>query len=296
MKNAMFYYTSYGLKIESNLEFPELRQIAGGPTDVAIRVERVAEVPSYDRTRRNMRECYIYGTEEILAQVEHGREIRVVALPSIEDRFIQQAILGAILGVVLYQRGHLVLHASAVVVKGKALIFLGEKGQGKSTTAAAFFARGYTILTDDVVVLDLPATGKPYVRPGVPQLRLWPDSVTSSLGVDPASVPEIVTGLEKRLSATHERFAERAYPVDRAYVLRSGPAITIAPLGRQEALLESIRHTFVYNLLDQYSAGDHLQQCAQFVRDVPVFTLTRPRDFGLLPEIVQRIEDTITEA
>ncbi|NTV62882.1 MAG: hypothetical protein HGA65_05010 [Oscillochloris sp.] len=288
----MFYYTAYGLEIESNQLFPELTPVEAGLADVAIRVERTAEIPSYERAQRNMKERYVYGTEEVLFEVDGGTRIRVTAQPSVTERFIQQAILGAIMGVLLYQRGHLVLHASAVVVKGRAVIFLGEKGQGKSTTAAAFVARGYPILTDDVVVLDFRRAGVPYILPGVPQLRLWPDSVASSLGADPADLPEIVAGMEKRISSTHKHFANQAYPVDRAYILLPGPAIAISPLGRQEALIESIRHTFVNNLLDRHSMGIHLQQCAQFVRDIPVFTLSRPHDFSLLPEMVQRIVDS----
>ena len=42
------------------------------------------------------------------------------------------------------------MHASAIVHEGKAVLFTGISGAGKSTTANAFRLKGYKMLTDDV--------------------------------------------------------------------------------------------------------------------------------------------------
>jgi len=76
-----------------------------------------------------------------------------------------------------------VLHASAVSIDGKAAIFLGPRGAGKSTTtAAAFGAEGYSVLEDDVVAIRFDE-GVLTVVPGVPQLRLKSDAA-AALGVE----------------------------------------------------------------------------------------------------------------
>lgn len=297
----MYQYTAYGLHLVSNLSLPEMNPVEGSGVDVTIAVKRVARLPAPlprldDDPRLSMRERYVYSTEDLRFTVAGGREIIIEALPHIDERVIQQALLGPVLGVLLFQRGHLVLHASAVVVNEKAVVFVGEKGQGKSTTAAAFFARGHKILADDVVVLDFDQGPRPLIFPGVPQLRLWPDSVTASLGDDPASLPEIVTGLEKRFRCTKERFATRAYPVERVCVLQSGEHIGMRLLSLQEALLQSVRHTFVRNLLDRTTMGPHLQQCAQLVRTTPIFALERPREFDCLPAVVKLVESCVPES
>ena len=67
----------------------------------------------------------------------------------------------------LQQRGYLVLHASAVAAGGTAVAFLGHAGWGKSTTAAALYAQGYGLVTDDVLAVEM-SSGRLMVPPGEP--------------------------------------------------------------------------------------------------------------------------------
>lgn len=63
-----------------------------------------------------------------------------------------QYILGDILSKLLAGCGGFILHASAVNYGGKAYIFLGESGAGKSTVRR-FLAEKYISLTDDTVIV-----------------------------------------------------------------------------------------------------------------------------------------------
>src|SRR5690554_279733 len=62
------------------------------------------------------------------------------------------------------------LHGSAVVLDGKAYLFIGRSGAGKSTTAYEFVRRGATLLADDLVVADV---ARGIALGGAPTLRLW---------------------------------------------------------------------------------------------------------------------------
>ena len=53
----------------------------------------------------------------------------------------------------LQHRGYLVLHGSAVLVNGRAVVFSGDSGAGKSTLAASMVHHGYQLITDDVVAI-----------------------------------------------------------------------------------------------------------------------------------------------
>ena len=78
-----------------------------------------------------------------------GREIIFEA----EDAAQHEAaifLLGSAFGILLHQRGHFVLHASAIVVRGQAVLLCGPSGCGKSTLAAALVDRGYSFVNDDV--------------------------------------------------------------------------------------------------------------------------------------------------
>jgi len=60
--------------------------------------------------------------------------------------------------VALGERRHLLIHASAVERGGKALIMPGDSGSGKSTLAALLGERGWRLMADEFVMIDL-ATG-----------------------------------------------------------------------------------------------------------------------------------------
>jgi HprK-related kinase A len=72
------------------------------------------------------------------------------ALLAIEMAMNMQVALG--------ERRHLLIHASAVERGGKALIMPGASGSGKSTLAALLAERGWRLLADEFVMIDM-ATG-----------------------------------------------------------------------------------------------------------------------------------------
>ncbi len=86
-------------------------------------------------------------------------------------------ILGTVFGILLHQREQIVLHASAVRVNGKAVLFCGASGAGKSTLAAALAQRGYPLVTDDFCTLTADGQGAPLVHPDGRQLKLWAQAI-----------------------------------------------------------------------------------------------------------------------
>jgi hypothetical protein len=69
-------------------------------------------------------------------------------------------------------QGFEVLHASGVVLRGRAALFAGPPGAGKSSLAAALLRRGDAeLLSDDTVALELRA-GAPIAHPGAALLLL----------------------------------------------------------------------------------------------------------------------------
>jgi hypothetical protein len=76
---------------------------------------------------------------------------------------------------VLFLRGALVLHASALrAPDGRAVAFLGASGSGKTTLAASLIGAGWSLLSDDALVIERGDDG-PTVVPTYPDLRLRPD-------------------------------------------------------------------------------------------------------------------------
>ncbi|MGH3823302.1 MAG: hypothetical protein ACRDRA_10800 [Pseudonocardiaceae bacterium] len=81
--------------------------------------------------------------------------------------------VGAVMAFRLMMAGHLVLHASAVHVRGRGLAFVGASGMGKSTMATLMCAGGATMLTDDVARIHLDSD-RVRLSPGPMESRLRP--------------------------------------------------------------------------------------------------------------------------
>src|SRR6185437_3943228 len=77
-----------------------------------------------------------------------GREIAFEPEPGAYDADIPIFLLGTVFGILLHQREEIVLHASAVRVNGRAILFCGASGAGKSTLAAVLAQRGLPLITD----------------------------------------------------------------------------------------------------------------------------------------------------
>ncbi len=296
----MYTYLAYGLGIHSALPLPELISPGEMGTDVVIQFGQLDWPPSETKHTGSYfhltaAQAYFFWDSIGCFLVRDGKEIIIDPLPGVEERVIRLPLLGVVMAVLLYQRGLLVLHASAVALSDGVVAFLGEKGQGKSTMAATLYARGHTLIADDVVALDIGSSGKCIVRPGFPQFKLWPDAAAAALGDDPETLPRIHPQLEKRARLATDRFSQSLLPLKRIYLLSEGSTLDIKPLQAQEALVQLISNSYVARfgnqLLQGAAASLHFHQCTTLVKNVPIYCLNRPRSLPLLVEIAQLVED-----
>jgi hypothetical protein len=184
-------------------------------------------------------------------------------------------LLGPILGYVLRLRGRVCLHASAVAVGGAALAFLGPGGAGKSTTAAAFARRGFTVLCDDVVALE-EIPDHFLVAPAYPQLRLWPASVALLYG-DAEALPPLTPNWDKRgldLTDTGSTVPDKSLPLATVYLLGERRADADAPfvetVPQTEALLTLVGHTYMNYLLDRTRRAAEFETLGRLMALVPI--------------------------
>lgn len=315
----MYFYLAYGLSIKSCLPLPELSAGRGkepavgmeyGP-EAAISTERDPDIivvygsisePPVELSSAEHHAwavpgglCLYWQGIGIIALL-HGNEIKLDLVPEVEESRLRLFILGVAIAVLLHQRGLLVLHASAVAVNGKAAVFLGNKGWGKSTMAAALAMRGHSVISDDVVALGRDESGRPTLLPAFPQIKLWPNSV-KALGGNPEELPRLSTLFDKRHYDVSAQFARTPLPLERIFLLDIGETVKVGSVQAQDAIVELIRHSysarFATHLLSGKEGGRHLLQCSALARCVPVCRLERPVDLALLPNVADLVEETL---
>lgn len=101
-----------------------------------------------------------------------AQQIIVEQAAESDPDLLQVYMQGYALGIQAMLAGKLVLHATTLSLNDKAIILCGSSGSGKSTLAAALLARGYTLVSDEVTVLDQNGL----VQPGFDDIKLWHDA------------------------------------------------------------------------------------------------------------------------
>ncbi|HEV8722568.1 MAG TPA: serine kinase [Candidatus Binatia bacterium] len=286
----MFSYTAYGLGIHSFLPLPELVS-QEKKADILIRrgkvngsdLEIIDSGRSFRASSEEARYCFA-GIGRFLAR--GGQEVTVDALPGTDERALRLCLLGPVLALILHQRRQLILHASAVSVGGKAVVFLGGQGWGKSTIAAALHLRGHEMLADDVTTIHMDSAC-PMVLPAFPQFKLWPDSVRA-LGKMPDCLPLLHSAINKRAYRIRWGFAQNSLPLKYIYVLAEGRKAVIERLDSRESFVELMRHSYVVRfgrkLLQGQEIATHFNQCARLVRHTCLYRFRRPAALSLLHE------------
>lgn len=293
------HYRIYGLTLRSQVPIDGLLPQAPSPAiDCEIRVGAVvplAETPDatwlHEEGEPGAR--ITRGDAAVVLEYRDGTRFRIEPgvittawTTTAED--MATYLLGPVLALVLRQRGHLVLHASAVVVNDHALLFAGAAGAGKSTTATAFVAGGAAMLTDDVAAVRW-EDSRPLILPGYPRLRLWDDSAAALFGAAEA-LPLLTPTWEKRYADTAASFLDRPVPLRAVVALAPREEATrIHRIHGHEAVIAVLARTSVPALIHEETRGTELAQVAELVAAVPVLEVAPRHDLGATAELVTAI-------
>jgi len=179
----MYRYILCGLKVESDVAFPELMQwegVSDRPFDIEFRLGPVEQLWPVDEKGVKFQ---AFGPDKIIFHVENagriliegGRRVVFDAFAGVSDDRIRVEFIGTTQSMLWYQRGYLPLHASSLLVDGRAIAIGAHSHSGKSVIAAALTRRGCPLVADDMMVLDW-SGNRPMVLPGYQKLRLWKDA------------------------------------------------------------------------------------------------------------------------
>ncbi len=189
-------------------------------------------------------------------------------------------LLGPVMGVVLRHRRVPSLHASAVILEGRAWGFVGPGGAGKSTLAAAFAAQGDAMLTEDVLALRPEAGHAGWLAaPAYAEIRLW-DEGASLVRADAATLPALSPTWPKRgLDLARHRlpFATGPAPLGGLFILDEVRPDAVEPqcarVGASAGLIDLVANAYVNYLASTKSLAYELQELAEVARAVPLWQL-----------------------
>ncbi len=280
----MYCASAYGLAIASELPLPELPSVDAVP-DVNVYLRQLDDLISTKNKNSWLLEHPAAGR----FIVEDGKSIFIEPQQNAESGIVTAILLGAVMSALLYQRGLFVLHASCVDIDNNAIAFLGGSGWGKSTMAQLFHKRGRTILTDDVMAVEM-KNNLPTAIPSYAQVRLLPDAA-AALGYSFEQLNPLYNLAPKRAHQIKDGFGQTPLPIKRLYLLARGSENAIEPLNPQMAFMGLVQHSRVSTYLsDSDSLSHHFALCEQFAKQVPMSILKRKGSLSDLPYLADLVE------
>jgi hypothetical protein len=214
-----------------------------------------------------------------------ARRIGAESMESFYDYLLTQVLSFALL-----RQGIEPLHASVVVIDGRAVGFLGGSGHGKSSLVATFLKSGFPLVTDDMLVLQR-SNGSFMAQPGLPRIKLFPRRASTLLGRRVKGTRMNPTTSKMVIPLRSEESCRVPVPLTSLYVLNS-PAtgtpsqkVTIRRLSRREALMALIQNTFNFKMVVPERLKSNFMFNTSLALETPVSALSYPRAFSSLANV-----------
>ncbi len=292
-------YEAWGLSFSSSESLPGMRLGKGTP-ELTIHAGAVPASlgpgATVGRDFEATSSAYLFRIPEVADfLVERDAGITYAPAPGVEEGVVELFLFGSAMGALLHLRGILPLHASAVEINGKAVLFTGDSGAGKSTTAYAFGLAGCPILSDDVAGIHL-IDGHATVVPGLERLKLW-NHALSGLGKAEEAKEPVPSVLDK-FFVGRPLGASGPAPVDCMYVLQSRPepGILIEDLQGAEKFMALQRNVYRPAFMDAIgSHGASFGVLATMAQNHPIKRLSRPEDGFSIDEVVAAVRQDLRE-
>jgi hypothetical protein len=281
-------YATCGFVVSSNVPLPELRRsVDDAKPDVLI--ELVSCGVMHRSTASSMSLSFTV-PELATYTIRHGKTIRIDAEPGSHWADLAIYLYGSAWAALCQQRGLLPLHASSVVVDGRIVAFIGDRGQGKSTIAAWLGREGLPLCGDDVLPVHIDATGYGKAWPFLQRPKLHSDS-HKAIGVDGLEPEGALLPTGKRFHRMAQIADYQPWPLGRIYVLTDQAVeSSFERLRGHQAMGSLIEHTHWLEVVhEQGLAANHLRLCAALAPKVKIYRWSRHRSLAAINFVGQSL-------
>jgi hypothetical protein len=279
-------YKAFGLTVQSEIALSELpQQLETLEHSVDIIIEK-ADVSKLWRELSSPQNKFVVTENLVMFEVpdiaifsiQDGNKITVSPGRGYDEEISRLYILGTCMGALLMQRNIFPLHGSAVAIDGKAYVFIGDQGAGKSTLATTFLNQGYQLLSDDIIAISFSRDHIPFVTPAYPQQKLWQESLVE-FGMETGQYRSIYGRENKYCIPVHAQYFAEPLPLAGVFELVKtvNEKVEIHRIQGLERLRTLSYHTYRNFLIPGLRLREwHFSTSASIVDQIGIFQLRRP--------------------
>ncbi len=278
----LYRYHAFGLNFQSEIPIPEMREGYSERGDPV--VIRIASAPCPDGLTSLMsgvaagpQDFWMDVPDMVRLHVAGGSVITIEPATDATVPDIRAYLLGSAIGALLYQRGRLPLHASAIEIDGVGVAFTGASGDGKSSIAHALVRRGHRLICDDIAAVDTDG-GAPVLWPGLVMLKLWGDSIAAA-GEQSDGLRPVLAEMDKYMRPVAVLAPFLAH--DLGHIVKLTVAadanVTMTPLRGSSGAAILIANSFRGQLVSPMERSRaHFDQCTMLANTAQIWALARP--------------------
>lgn len=219
-----------------------------------------------------------------------GSDMRFEPHAEADQRDVEKLRRGAVPLLLAHLAGSVPLHASAVAVDGRAVVFVGGSDLGKSTLAAALCDQeGASLLGDDAVVIERRADGFHII------------ALEESHWLDARSARALGRGdgFSDKLPLAPRRSEAKSAALALIVHLRFSEVVArprLVPLTGLEAIGGLLAQLTRFLVDDPDVSKRDLASLADLVGRIPVMRLERPRELALLAQTASQVATALKAA
>ena len=287
---SCFMYEVYGLTISSEFEIQELNSCnPDSPIDVVVKFANLGLIKNATEVSFSFSEnqqtivlpavgaFVINGLNSVLVEPKSGVGHDFLAVP----------FLGPVLAILLYSRGLFVLHGSAIVRKGLAYGFLGDKGAGKSTLAAMLLNNeNVELLTDDLLVVNKDFE----VLCGYSQLKLSDEALGYSNQNLGHVRPPPIEQFPKNQFLLKKRATFKSVPMGGIFELKRDTGARIEAIPISEAIRVLLRFSYIARFTDRLVDPSEKQNLFSLASNI---ASTQRVNRIYVPDCISKLKDVI---
>jgi hypothetical protein len=293
---TLYRYAFGGYVLDTNICLPELVSSNAQP-DCSILVKN--KIPDYvDKRLLQLPVYYAERLKLLQLQQKNGwiflkdnKHLEFVLKDEVKPELIRTYLLGSILAVMSAALDFFPLHAAAVLINGKAVLFCGTSGVGKSTLAAYFYSKKYTILSDDVTNIKLLPDGKFMAYQSMQRIKLSALSL-NLIGADTVGLDTIPLKAHKFSYPVNISDTNKGYPLGAiVFPVFNDGELSFEKNLSLESKIHLNRYLFRKKIIGHvYSAAYKNTTLFKIALSTDIYTFSRPNNEQTIGESTLYIE------